>query len=141
VVIYEKSDNVVLWHLWEYVSPAGRKVITDWRDGLPTVTRRADFDAFLRFQVTSRRWEHPELRSFSGKKWKGLYELRWKSDGVPHRIGGYFAAPDEFIMLIGFTHNKKKYDPPDMFETILKRKNLLRIGGATLHEFTILSGK
>jgi len=141
VVIYEKSDNVVLWRLWEYVSPAGRNVISDWREGLPTVTRKADFDSFLRYQSTAEKWESPELRSFSGKKWKGLHELRWKSGGVPHRIGGYFAAPDEFVMLIGFTHNQKKYDPPDMFETILKRRKLLQNGGATLHEFKILVGQ
>ena len=44
-------------------------------------------------------------------------------------------------MLIGFTHNQKKYDPPDMFETILKRRKLLQNGGATLHEFKILVGQ
>jgi len=139
--IYEKSDSVVLWRLWEYVSPMGRHAIHDWRESLPMVQRKADLDAFLRYQVTVQNWAFPELRPFSGKKWKGLWELRWKSDGIPHRIGGYFANEDEFVMLIGFTHNQRKYDPPEMFDTILKRKNLIQKGDATLHEFTILSGR
>ena len=141
MVIYEKSDSVVLWRLWEFVSPAGRHVIRDWRDALPTTQRKADFDAFLRYQVTQRNWGFPELRSLSGKKWKGLSELRWKSDGVPHRIAGYFASPDEFVMLIGFTHNHRKYDPPEMFDTVLKRKALLQKEEARLDEFKILTGQ
>jgi hypothetical protein len=141
VVIYEKSDNVLLWRLWEYVSPAGRHAIEDWRGDLPTLSRKADFDAFIRYKITAAKWESPDFKSLSGKRWKGLYELRWNSDGVPHRIGGYVARPSEFVMLIGFTHNKKKYDPPDTFETILKRKKAVEKREATLHEFKILTGK
>jgi hypothetical protein len=139
--IYEKSDDVVVWKLLQYVSPTGRKVIDDWRGSLTTVVRKADFDSFLRNLVKKSKWVYPDVGGLSGKHLKGLYELRWKSDGVPHRIGGYFAADDEFVMLIGWTHNKKKYDPPTALELILTRKKNLKTGEAALCEYTILTGR
>jgi hypothetical protein len=125
----------------EYVSPLENPAITDWRNGLPTATRKADLDAFLKLQVTAKEWVYPQFRSLSGKHLKGLYELRWRSEGVPHRIGGYLAAPDEFVMLIGFTHNAKKYDPPTALEIILKRKKQILNREASLNEFKVFTGQ
>jgi hypothetical protein len=142
-VIYEKYDDRVKWTLLEYVSPAGRGTITDWRDGLVSASRKADLDSFLRNMVKKSNWCSPDITGLHGKHLKSLWELRWRSDnGVPHRIGGYF--PDEigiFVMLIGWTHNKKKYDPPSAMETILNRKNFVKTGAATLREYQILTGR
>jgi hypothetical protein len=139
--IYEKNDIRVKWTLFQYVSPLGRPAIDDWREGL-TVPRRTDFDVFLRGIVKKSRWVHPDLVSLSGRHLKGFQELRWKGvGGVPHRVGGYFSADDEFVMLIGWTHNQKKYDPPSALESLIKRKKRLTTGEATLREYQILTGK
>lgn len=71
----------------------------------------------------------------------GHYELRWKSDNVPHRIGGYFSADDEFVMLIGWTHNAKKHDPPSALELLIKRHNQVRNKEASLCEYEVFSSK
>jgi hypothetical protein len=135
-------DKVVKWRLYEYVSPLERHSITEWRNGLKTAARKADLDTFLRIQVKIRDWVAPSVKPLSGKRWKGLFELRWKSDGVPHRIGGYFAAPDEFVMLIGFTHNANKYDPSEALEkTILQRKRQIQNGEASLSEYKVIFGQ
>jgi hypothetical protein len=89
-----------------------------------------------------RSWEYPHLKTLQGKPLKGLSELRWKNrQGVPHRVGGYFAASDEFVMLIGFTHDAKKYDPPGALETIVVRKNQVRSKEGELSEFKILTDR
>jgi hypothetical protein len=82
-------------------------------------------------------WKNPDLGSLKGRHLKGLYELRWRSDGVPHRIGGYFSADTEFVMLIGWTHNAKKYDPSSALDTIIDRRNKVKLGEATLHDYKI----
>jgi hypothetical protein len=125
----------------EYVSPLGRPAITDWRNGLTTATRKADLDAFLKLKVTEEEWTSPDLRSLKGKQLKGLYELRWRSDGVPHRIGGFITPPNTFVMLVGFTHNAKKYDPPSALETLLKRRKQILNEEAILNEFKVITGK
>jgi hypothetical protein len=102
-------------------------------------------DVFLRNLVKKSKWTSPDIGGLSGKHLKGLSELRWKGgDGVPHRIGRYFSADDEFIMLVGFTHNKKKYDPPSTLDSggvLLTRKRNLQTGEATLCEYSILTGR
>ena len=136
--IYELKDNRVKWVLWEFVSPSHRPAITTWRDSLP-VNRRADFDTFFRMLVKLQTWEHPHLKSLQGRPLRNLYELRWKSQGVPHRVGGYFMSPKEFVMLIGFTHNGKKYDPPAaLTETILVRRKQLQAREGSLREYQVL---
>jgi hypothetical protein len=140
--IYEKRDIDVKWRLLQYVSPtAERRAIDDWRNSL-TVVRRADLDVFLRNMVKKSSWAYPEIGGLSGKHFKGFRELRWRSEnGVPHRIGGYFAADNEFVMLIGWTHNKRKYDPPSALESLVKRKKRINTKEATLCEFTVLAGR
>jgi predicted GNAT family acetyltransferase len=137
---YEKSDIAVVWKLFEYVSPTGRGAIADWRGNLATVTRQVDFDTFLRSMVKKSKWEYPDLGALTGKKWKGLYELRWKSDGVPHRILGYFTGAGEFVMLMGCTHDKKKYDPSGALDTVVKRKANIKDKEATIHAFAVIAG-
>ena len=138
--IYEKSDNGVLWSLFQYVSPMGRLAIDDWRKGL-SATRRASFDVFFRNLVKLPKWKYPDIDSLKGKHLSGFYELRWKSERVPHRVGGYFAAPDEFVILIGWTHNEKKYDPPEALGMLPKRKRQIETEEATIYGFTVAAGR
>lgn len=139
-VVYEKSDSGVVWKLLQYVSPMSRKAIDDWRTEL-SIQRRADCDVFLRNLVKLPRWKYPDVDSLKGKKFSGFYELRWKSQKVPHRIGGYFGGDGTFVMLVGWTHNAKKYDPPLALELLPKRKRQLFTNEATLCVFTIFTGR
>jgi hypothetical protein len=131
--------------LLEYVSPAsGRGVIGDWRDDLVSISRKTDMDMFLRNMVKKSNWSFPDIRGLSGKRWRGLSELRWRSDNVPHRIGGYsLEGGATFVMLIGWTHNNRKYDPPSALETLLTRRNQVKTGtGAPLlREYKILTSR
>src|SRR5882724_261398 len=92
--VYEKRYIGVHWCLLEYVSPepAGREGISDWRDGMVSVSRKASMDTFLRNMVKKPKWSNPEMKRLSGKHLASFFELRWKSDNVPHRIGGYFTS-------------------------------------------------
>jgi len=118
----------------------GRKAIDDWRDGL-LVQRRADCDVFLRNLVKLPKWRFPDVDSLTGRKFSGFYELRWKSQKVPHRIGGYFGENGTFVMLVGWTHNAKKYDPPMALELLPKRKKQILTKEATTCVFTIFTGR
>ena len=140
MVIYEKSDNVVVWCLFQYVSPTGRKAIEDWRCSLE-VSRRADFDVFLRNMVKKLKWEYPEIGGLSGKHLKGFFELRWRSGSVPHRVGGCFSGDDGFVMLIGWTHKGRIYDPPSALDTLPLRKKKLTSAEASICEYEIATGR
>jgi hypothetical protein len=140
--IYEKKYTHVCWTLLEYVTQIGeRRVITEWRNKeLKSVQRKADFDNFLSDMARKKSWGPPELKALKRKQ-KEFVELRWKSENIQHRIGGYFAAPNEFVMLIGFTHKQTTYDPSGAMEALTDRNRNLKEGRATLREFEILSGQ
>lgn len=137
--LYEKSDGDVLWKMFQYVSPMGRAAISDWRGSL-AFARQADLDVFLRNLAKQRKWSYPDIRAFAGKDLQGFRELRWRSQGVPHRIGGWFSADDEFVMLLGFTHNAKKCDPPDALNSLIRRRKQLQTGEASISEYRVLTG-
>jgi hypothetical protein len=139
MAIYEISDIRVKWILREFVSPMGRAAVTRWREDL-SVRRRVDLDTFLRNMIRSSRWEMPDFKSLSGQQ-AGFHELRWRAQGVPHRIGGYLETENEFVMLIGWTHDAKKYDPPSALDTLLDRAKKLKRGEGSLHEFNVVTGR
>lgn len=131
---------VPLWKLYQYQSAGGRKAIEDWRKDL-TVGPRVDMDSFLNTMAKKDEWEYPDIGPLKGKKYKGLTELRWRSGNVPHRILGYKKADHEYIMLIGCTHNKKKYRPPEALDTALGRAKKLSTGEATICEYKLITNK
>ncbi len=87
------------------------------------------------------KWTYPDVTAFLVSTLKNLYDFDGSVDGVPYRIGGYFASNSEFVMLIGWTHNKKKYDPPSALESLQKRKEETKYREATLCEYAILTGR
>ena len=111
---------------------------------LAAKSRRAPsgrFRCLLQLLVKMSIWNHPDLKALSGHHLKGLYELRWKGvGGVPHRVGGYFSAPNEFVMLIGWTHKGNIYDPPSVFDSITNRRKKLSTGVARTREYNIFTG-
>lgn len=96
-------------------------------------------DTFLRILARKNEWEFPDIDSLKGKKYQGLSELRWKSEGVPHRLFGYTIADHQYLLLIGCTHNAKKYDPPDAMETARKRREQINNHEATFVEYRLIS--
>jgi hypothetical protein len=96
-------------------------------------------DGFLKIMVKLKDWEYPDINALQGKRFAGLTELRWKSGRKPHRIFGYQSNNLEYTMLIGCTHDKKKYDPPDAMETARRRKIEIESGEASTHEYQLLT--
>ena len=127
------------WKLFQYQSSRGRLAIDDWRNNLPIGLPRADLDSFLKTMAKKEMWEYPDIRTLSGKKYRGLIELRWRSGNVPHRIIGYSPGSHQFVMLIGCTHNKKKYYPPDCLDTAVRRKKKIESMEASICEFKLIT--
>lgn len=113
------------WKFLQYESPAGRKSIEDWRNEIPRGSPRADMDNFLKLLAKSTHWSNSDdIRALKGRRYRGLTELRWRSGRVPYRLIGYcqgqpgISTSGEYVLLIGCTHNAKKYDPPSALETV-----------------------
>lgn len=98
-------------------------------------------DAFLKQLAKQDSWAPSDIKPLKGKHLKGLYELRWKSGGVQHRLIGYTSAGHEFLLLIGCTHKGKVYDPPSALQTATERKKLVQTGAATTSEYHLLSSR
>jgi putative component of toxin-antitoxin plasmid stabilization module len=125
------------WKLSEYRSSSGRLAMTDWRKGLPVGLPRADMDTFLKNMAKLEKWTYPDIGSLKGKNNHGVYELRWRSGNVPHRILGYMRSDHEFVMLIGCTHDKKKYYPSGCMETAVDRRKKIQSGEASINEYQL----
>ena len=131
---------MVLWLLYQYVSPMDRKAIDDWRKrDLVIGGPRADLDTFLKNLVKKREWVYPLIDSLKGERYRGLSELRWKSGRTPHRIFGYQLGEFEYLMLVGCTHNKRKYNPPDAMETAVRRRKEIEQRRATFCEYQLVT--
>jgi hypothetical protein len=144
--IYEISDTIK-WRLEEYVSPNGRAAITSWRKKLKAGAPKAFLDKFLKDRVREFTWTSPQIDRLTGDKYQGLSELRWKC-GRPHRIIGYSVrlpradGPKEerkglFVMLIGCTHDGKKYYPTECLDSAADRKKEIEQGKAKTSEYIL----
>ena len=138
LTVYEKKYIMVLWLLHQYVSPMDRKAIDDWRNSLPVGIPRTDLDAFLKNIIKERSWEYPVIGTLSGLH-SCLTELRWRSKGKPHRILGYQLREFEYLMLVGCTHDKKKYKPSDALGTALRRRKDVKEGRASYCEYQLVT--
>ena len=85
-------------------------------------------------------WEPPDIEPLRGAPYQGLTELRWKSGRLPHRIFGYYTAPNEYLMLIGCTH-RDTYDPPNVFDTVLVRRQQIQNREAYIAEYNLILGR
>jgi hypothetical protein len=128
-----------VWRFLQYVSPQGRAAIDDWRKSLPVGVPRANLDTFLKTMAKSREWAPPDIDTLKGSRYLGLMELRWKSGRKPHRVLGYQSAEGEYTMLVGCTHDGRKYDPPDAFETAVRRKKQIESGEAQAREYQLVT--
>ena len=66
------------------------------------------------------------------KKFRELQEARWSGENrVPHRIFCYAPAGRQVIFLCGCT----RYDPPNAYDTAVRRRQEIRDGRASTREF------
>lgn len=114
---------MAIWRFRCFVSTNGRNVITDWyEDLLPK--EQADFDAEIEIWRTQAKWDSRDFEPLKGQKYKSLFEHKFKSCGKQHRVFGCFGPdPGQYTLLLGCTHKDKIYDPPEAFDTALRRKN------------------
>lgn len=117
----------------DYVSPAGTNQIKKWSKRL-SIQQREDFETLLSFLSKQQAWEWPHFRMLSGKKYKGIGEIRFKSR-VQLRVAGIKSKhPGRYILLIGFSHKQNVYDPPNAPDTAVDRKGDLERGEASTCE-------
>jgi hypothetical protein len=90
--------------------------ITAWMSDSPAV--RASFRVRTENLAKTNRaqWNKTQFRKIEGD----LHEIKWKADNIEWRAGG-FDYQGFFVMVLGFTHKGKVYEPPDWKKTCLRR--------------------
>lgn len=96
-------------------------------------------DQFLKTLSKKKTWEYPDIVWLKGKNYSGLSELRWKSERIPHRLLGYALSHDQYLVLIGCTHNSKKYDPPEAMESARERRRQIENHEASFDEYKLVT--
>jgi hypothetical protein len=140
LAVYEKSDTVqAKWSFAQYVSPTGRKTISDWRAAMAPGPFKAEMDTFLRLMAKTQVWTPPQLGALKGNPYRGLTELRWRSGNIQHRLVGYYTSPGKYLLLIGCTHKDRRYDPPDALDTAADRRAKVLSGEASTSEFALIT--
>jgi hypothetical protein len=113
-----------MWTYWWYCDPKGPCPWRAWYDKqLPAVQGRHD-DAF-RFLETRERWGEPHSKAIDD-----FVEVILKTK-VQHRLLGFYWPAKtrfSFTFVLSCTHNGKKYDPRDAFDTASKRIQELKNG-------------
>jgi len=133
------------WRFFQYESPSGRRSIDDWRNHMAVGLPRADLDTFLKLLAKSERWSSPDIAALHGKRYRGLTELRWRSGRVPYRLLGYArrqpeeALLGEYVLLIGCTHNARKYDPPSALESARRYREEILEGKARICDYKLIT--
>ncbi len=123
-----------VWTFKDYVSPAGVNDVKGWYAAL-SKKGRARLDAILEHLEASQSWGGQEFKRLSGGKYQGLGEVRFKDEGIPHRlIGMNGPGKGEYTFLIGCSHKDDRYDPPSALDTAVDRRKLLEAGRATTDE-------
>lgn len=123
-----------------YVSEAGRQLVQDWYDSLPTEEHDELLDTvnhLASLPVTS--WRRPKFDKLDTP----LCEIRCSARVANHEIRVYGAFDSkvrgQFILLNGNTAKKKDKDRPGQ-QTALDRLSLIRQGKARTHEFVFEEG-
>ncbi|HXK28007.1 MAG TPA: hypothetical protein VJ646_07115 [Candidatus Binatia bacterium] len=116
---------MIIWRFRCFVSANGRNVISHWYEDL-SPKEQADFDAEIEIWRKQVEWDSRDFERLKGQKYKSLFEHKFKSCGKQHRILGCFGPePRQYTFLLGCTHKGKIYDPPEAFDTALRRKSQL----------------
>ncbi len=131
VLIYPMSQ---LWTFMEYVTSGGRGVITQWASREIEIIAADEFHDTLRYLENTPRdlWVRPEYAPFDAE----IGEIRFKSNGKPHRVFGFFLMTEkQYVMLIGATKDKNKYNPRDAEKTARRRRREVLDGRSGINEY------
>ena len=115
------------WVFLDYMSPAGTNLIKKWSRKALTIQGRSDLEAMLSILSKQQQWTEPNFKTLSGKHLQGIGEIKFKSEqNTPLRVAGIKGGADgQYILLVGFSHKGRVYDPPDALDLAVKRKQLL----------------
>ena len=106
--------------------------ITIWLGGHSEA--RANMRARVAYLAKFPRVEWDKKHFHKIKNGDGLSELKWKAEGKEFRTAGY-DYKGYFVMVLGFTHKGKVYDPPGWLESAKKNKKDVEHGYWELVEF------
>jgi hypothetical protein len=106
-IVISRLDDARVWTFYDYIE-GSRNVISEWLSALPSEVR-ADLDARLNtLRAMKPPWEFPLVRPLKGKPWKGIREVRFKSNNIQYRVL-YVDGPGQYevTLLLGFDKNTK----------------------------------
>lgn len=117
------------WTFKCYVSPQGIDEIGLSYNG-HSIGVRATFDSRLRqlSQSGVQDWRRPLFDKLQDEN--GLCEIRFKADGVQHRILGFFQPGQIFVMVIWMTKKGNVTVPKSAIETAKQRKREIERDGS-----------
>jgi hypothetical protein len=73
-------------------------------------------------QLPKSDWHSDYCKRLSGP-WAGLFEIRFKADGIMQRPLGFISGPNEFTLLFWAIEKSGKFVPKSACETALKWKD------------------
>ena len=119
-----------VWEFVQYEANDGDLPVMQWYASL-TPKNQAKADKFLRIAKREKQLRMPHFGPF-----QELMEARWYGENrVQHRIFCYVPSGRCVTFLCGCTHKGKRYKPASAYNTAIRRRNEIREGRATTHEF------
>ena len=119
------------WKFKVYESPTGSQALQKCIDELDAAVKQ-HFKVRVKYLSNTgiRDWKEPQAKKLKGVT--GIYEIKFKANGVQHRPLGFFGPnDDEFTILVWATHKQDIYDPNDAISTAERRRNFIKTGGAS----------
>jgi len=121
------KSPLVPWVYWDFGYKNGTNPIADWHTGLSDDAKNLLHDLLKTNKKTDKPTDWRDLKFLKGtaKEYK-IWELRFKANGVQHRLFGIFGPErKQATFLVGCTHKQKIYNPPDCIETAIARSKLV----------------
>ena len=128
---------MMIWTFFDYVSDQGKNYIEVWVAKDLSVSEQEKFSDLLAMLRKMAQWKkEPFYKALNVGKTRGLGELRFDGDRRKLRVLGTDKASgiNQYVLLVGCSHKQKIYDPPNAFETAIKRKTMLETGTGAIYE-------
>lgn len=103
--------------LRDIIGTSGKGVIGSWIAAHPGARARLRIRVQHLRRIPRTEWTKKQFRPLGD----GLFEIKWEWNNVQFRIAG-FDHNGFFVMVVGYTHKQKVYDPRNWLETAKRRK-------------------